>query len=191
MTTNANHYTTNPLWLDFQLVYWPLLPYDSLLLKPVNHWPFISVTTVIDNEDWMNGYLITDKYRELFNNIVSRWRVTPLPTFKFNTTEKFIKINDLEVSLTGRGSLVLIYFELKHYTIRDKRTGCISTNAFSAMATQVKILKCGADQSASPYKSLMLKGPRTLPQSPTKKKDQINAVKAFHQQLTPCWIPGR
>ena len=152
--------------LDFQLVYQPLLPYDSSLSKPVNHWPFISVTTVTDNEDWMNGYLISDKYRESFDNIVSRWHITPLPTF--DNTEKFIKINDLELSL--RGSLVLVYFELKHYAIRDKRTGCISTNTFSATATGVKILEHGADQSASPYKSLMLKGPRTHPQSPTKKK---------------------
>ena len=157
-------------------MYQLLLPYDSLLSKPVDHWPFISVTTVTDNGDWTNGYPISDKYRELFDNIISRWHIMPLSTF--DTTKKFIKINDLEVSL--RGSLVLVYFELKHYAIRDKRTGCISTNTFSATATQVKIIEHGADQSASPYKSLMLTGPRTLPQSPTKEKDQINAVKAFH-----------
>jgi len=42
----------------------------------------------------------------------------------------------------------------------------------------------GADRTPSPYKSLLLKGPKFLPQSPTKKKDQENAVKAFHPGKT-------
>jgi hypothetical protein len=96
----------------------------------------------------------------------------------FDSDDKFIKITDLEVSL--RGSLVLVYFELKHYAIRDKRSNCVSTNTFSATASQVKILELGGDRKASPYKSLLLKGPKTLPQSPSKKKEQASAVRAFH-----------
>jgi hypothetical protein len=76
--------------------------------------------------------------------------------------------------------LVLVYFELKHYAIRDKRTNAIMSNTVSAMATQVKVLERGAERRPSPYKSLMLKGPSFLPQSPSKKKDQTNAVNAFH-----------
>lgn len=129
-----------------------------------------------DDEDWTNGYPISERFRDTFDNIVSRWRVTPLPAF--DTNEKFIRANDLEVSL--RGSLVLVYFELKHYAIRDKRTSGVGTNTFSAIATQVKILERGSGRNPSPYKSLMLKGPKFLPQSPSKKKDQIAAVKAFH-----------
>jgi hypothetical protein len=99
-----------------------------------------------------------------------------LPAFDAN--DNFIKIHDLEVSL--RGSLVLVYFELRHYAIRHKRTNLVNTNTFSATATQVRVLERGAGVNPSPYRSLMLKGPKTLPQSPSKKKDQINAVQAFH-----------
>ena len=133
-------------------------------------------STASDDEDWTNGYPISEKYREAFDNLVSRWRATPLPAF--DSDGKFIKLNDLEVSL--RGSLVLVYFELKHYAIRDKRLNSVSTNTFSATATQVKILEAGGDRKPSPYKTLLLKGPKTLPQSPRKKKEQASAVKAFH-----------
>ena len=135
-------------------------------------------TSVADDEDWTNGYLIPDKFRELFDKIVPRWCMTPLPTY--DSSGKFIKINDLEVYL--RESLVLVHFELRHYAIRDKRTNGIITNTFSATATQVKILQrgLGAGQTHSPYKSLMLKGPKTFPQSPSKRMDQINVVKAYH-----------
>ena len=63
--------------------------------------------------------------------------MTPLPAFDANG--KFIKVSDLENSL--RGSLVLVYFELKHYAIKDKKTNGVAGNTFSAIATQVKILK--------------------------------------------------
>lgn len=128
-----------------------------------------------DEEDWSNSYPISEKYRESFENIVPRWRVAPLPAY--DTNGKFIKFDDLEVSL--RGSLVLVYFEVKHYAIRDRRSNVIGTNTFSATATQVKILERGAVRSAS-YRSLMLKGPKTLPQSPTKRKDQASAAHVFH-----------
>ena len=111
-----------------------------------------------------------------FEDIVTRWRVTPLPAF--DTSGKFIKTRELEVAL--RGSLVLIYFELKHYPIKDKISNGIAGNTFSAITTQVKILECGTERRPSPYKSLMLKGPTILPQTPSKKKDQIGAVNAFH-----------
>jgi hypothetical protein len=132
--------------------------------------------TASDNEDWTNGYPISDKFRESFDNLVPRWRATPLHAF--TSDDKFINITELEVSL--RGSLVLVYFELKHYAIRDKRSNCVSTNTFSATATQVKVLELGRERKASPYKTLLLKGPKTLPQSPSKKKDQASAVRAFH-----------
>ena len=109
-----------------------------------------------------------------------RWHVTPLPTY--DEKRKFIKAQDLEVSL--RGSLILVYFKLRHYAIRDKRMSHINTNIFSAMATQVKVLVHGPGQNPSPYRSLMLKGPRTFPQLPSKKKDQINAIRAFHPAAT-------
>ena len=138
---------------------------------------YISVYyTATDEEDWMNDYPISDKFRDSFNNIVPRWRVAPLPAF--DTNGKFIKISDLEVSL--RGSLVLVYFELKHYAIKDKRTNYVTTNTFSATATQVKILERAAERKSSPYKSLLLKGPKFLPRSPSKKKEQASAVRAFH-----------
>jgi hypothetical protein len=86
--------------------------------------------------------------------------------------------SDQEVSL--RGSLVLVYFELKHYAIRDKKSNIVITNTFSATATQVRILERGSDLKPSPYRSLLLKGPKILPQSPRKKNDQIAAVRAFH-----------
>jgi hypothetical protein len=145
-------------------------------------------STASDNEDWTNGYPISDKFRESFDNIVPRWRATPLPAF--DSDDNFIKITYLEVSL--RGSLVLVYFELKHYAIRDKRSNCVSTNTFSATASQVKILELGGNRKASPYKTLMLKGPKTLPQSPSKKKEQASAVRAFHpgKLFTVCFASG-
>jgi hypothetical protein len=136
----------------------------------------VSCATASDNEDWSNGYPIDLKYKDTFDDIVPKWRVTPLPAFDAN--EKFIKTHELEVSL--RGSLVLVYFELKHYSIKDKRSDSVAGNTFSAFATQVKILQRKADRRPATYKSLMLKGPKFLPQSPSKKKDQINAVNAFH-----------
>lgn len=86
----------------------------------------------------------------------------------FDANGKFIKIHNLENSL--RGSLVLVYFKLKHYSIKDRKSSDVAGNTFSAIATQVKILKCGADRRPSPYKSQMLKGPKSLPQFPSKKK---------------------
>jgi hypothetical protein len=129
-----------------------------------------------DEEDWSNDYPITHRYWDLFHDIVQKWRVTPLPAF--DAKKNFIKIHDLESSL--RGSLVLVYFDLKHYSIKDKRTDGIASNTFSATVTQVTILERGSDQRRSPYKSQLLKGPTFLPQSPPKKSDQVNAVKAFH-----------
>jgi hypothetical protein len=129
-----------------------------------------------DLEDWTNEYPITDKYRHKLEDIVTRWRLTPLSAYDAAGT--FIRIQDLETSL--RGSLVLVYFQLKHYAIKDKKTDKISSNTFSAVATQVKILQRAAERRPSPYKSLMLKGPIVLAQSPSKKKDQIAATVAFH-----------
>ena len=111
----------------------------------------------------------------MFEDIVTKWRFTPLRAY--DETGRFIKTQDLESSLTG--SLVHVYFELKHYAIRSKRTDNIASNTFSAISTQVKILERGSEKPRSPYKSLMLKGPSVLPRSPTKKKDQTNATNTF------------
>ena len=81
--------------------------------------------------------------------------------------------------LWGFVLLNLVDFELRHYPIR-KSNGMISSNTFSATTTQVTILEQASQHFSSPYKSIMLKGPKFLPQSPSKKKDQINAVDAFH-----------
>lgn len=96
----------------------------------------------------------------------------------FDACGKFIKIQELETSL--KGSLVLVYFELRHYSIKDKRSNSTAGNTFSAIATQVKVLERGTERQPSPYKSRMMKGPTVLPQSPSKRKDQMNAVNAFH-----------
>jgi hypothetical protein len=135
-----------------------------------------SYASATDNEDWLNSYPIGQRYSDMFDHIVTKWRVSPLPAF--DVGGKFIKIHNLEDSL--RGSLVLVYFELKHYSIRDKRNDGIAGNTFSAIATQVMVLERGAERRPSPYKSQMLKGPKTLPQSPSKKRDQVSAVNAFH-----------
>ena len=111
----------------------------------------------------------------------------PLPAF--DAGGKFIKVHDLKNLL--RGSLILFYFELKHYSIKDKKTNGVAGNTISAIATQVKILERGPDCQPSPYKSMLLKGLKSLPQAPSKKKDQINAVNAFHPGngvLAPCFF---
>jgi len=129
-----------------------------------------------DPEDWTNDYPIAPKYKDLFDDITPRWRATPLPAY--DTDGKFIDIRNHKVSLSG--SLVLVYFQLRHYVIRNKRTNGVGGNTFSAVATQVKILQHAAERGSSPYKSLLLKGPTLLPQSPSVNKDQTAAVRAFH-----------
>jgi hypothetical protein len=54
----------------------------------------------------------------------------------------------------------------------------------SAIAMQVIVLQCPADRCSSPYKSLMLKWLTLLPQTPSIKKDQVNAVRTFHPGTT-------
>ncbi|KAF8802411.1 hypothetical protein BYT27DRAFT_7261183 [Phlegmacium glaucopus] len=133
----------------------------------------------LDEEDWSNGYLINDKYKTAFKAIIQKWRVTPLPAYDENAN--FIRVRDQENYL--KGSMVLIYFQLRHYAIRDKDTNGITGNTFTASATQIKILQRAPKKKASPYKSQMLKGPTTLPTSPSKYKLQVEAVKAFHPSL--------
>jgi hypothetical protein len=133
-------------------------------------------STATNEEDWTNEYPIAPKYKDLFDDIAPRWRATPLPAF--NTSGTFIKVHEQEFTL--RGSLALVYFQLRHYPIRSKRNNGIAGNTFSATVTQVKILERGAERRSSPYKSQLLKGPISLPQSPSKKKDQTSAVLAFH-----------
>ena len=153
-------------------------PYDR---RFIGSWHLHTLTCVhcipaLDDEDWSTDYPIAFKYRDAYNDIVTRWRVTPLPAF--DASGKFIKTAELEVSLMG--SLVLVYFKLKHYPIRDKKTFGVAGNTFTAIATQVKILERGSARRPSPYKSLLLNGPTILPQSPSKKKDQLAAANAFH-----------
>ncbi|KAF8814988.1 hypothetical protein BYT27DRAFT_7201937 [Phlegmacium glaucopus] len=140
----------------------------------------------MDDEDWTNDYPMTEQYKDAFEDIIPRWRISPLAAY--DTTQKFIKPNDLDLML--RHSLVLVHFKLKHYAIRDKKTNSVGTNTFTALATQVKILEHGADRRPTAYKSRMLKGPTSLPQSPTKKKAEIDAVHAFHPAATNSNVPA-
>jgi hypothetical protein len=119
----------------------------------------------MDEEDWTIGYPISERYRDSFQKIAPSWRVTPLPAFDFD--RNFIKVQELEVSL--RGSLVLVYFELKHYAIR-KRSSAVESNTISATVTQVTILERSAGRVASPYKSMMLKVPNSYRNHPQKKR---------------------
>ena len=116
------------------------------------------------------------------DDIAPRWRATPLPAFHPN--KRFIDIAEQEVSL--RGALVLVHFKLRHYPIRNKRTNGVAGNTFSATATQVKILVRPVENRPSAYKSLLLKGPTTLPtgKSTPKQKDQERAIYTFHPGMT-------
>ena len=102
--------------------------------------------------------------------------MSPLPAF--DASGKFIKTRDLENAL--RGSMVLVYFEMRHYAIKEKKGTSITSNTVSAIATQVSVVESGADRLPSPYKSQLLKGPKFLPQAASKRQDQLNAAKAFH-----------
>ncbi|KAF8816198.1 hypothetical protein BYT27DRAFT_7248506 [Phlegmacium glaucopus] len=143
-------------------------------------WPLFEKRTkqydVTDDEDWTNDYPMTEQYKDAFEQIIPKWRISPLAAY--DTTQKFIKANDLDLML--RHSLVLVHFQLKHYAIRDKKSNSVGTNTFTALATQVKILEHGADRRPTAYKSRMLKGPTSLRQSPAKKKAQTEAVNVFH-----------
>jgi hypothetical protein len=95
------------------------------------------------------------------------YHVTPM--LVYNMDNKFINPDNLMKHLLGVQALV--YFNLKHYAIRHKDTNDIRGNTFLAYATQVKIVG-KAKTLKSPYKSKILKGPITLPQSPAKHKDK-------------------
>ncbi|KAF8800256.1 hypothetical protein BYT27DRAFT_7217171 [Phlegmacium glaucopus] len=147
-------------------------------------WPLFERRASTDEEDWTNGYPMTERYKDAFQDIIPKWRVSPLPAY--DTTQKFIKANNLKTKL--RDSLVLVYFELKHYAIKDKTTNNVDTNTFTALATQVTVLDHGTEHRPTPYKSQLLKGPTSLAQSPTKKKEQKNAVNVFHPGNTPSHV---
>ena len=148
---------------------------------------FNTLPSATDDEDWMNDYPIADKYKDHFDDIAPRWHVTPLPAF--DASGNFIKTCQLKGSL--RGALVLVYFQLRHYPIRNKRTNGITSNTFSVTATLVKILECGPECHPSPYKSLLMKGPMSLSQSPTKRKDQVNTVHTFHRGMACSFLLSR
>ncbi|KAF8797384.1 hypothetical protein BYT27DRAFT_7265765 [Phlegmacium glaucopus] len=114
-------------------------------------------------EDWSNRYPIGDDFKDAFKTIIPKWQVTPLPVF--DATGKFIQVHDLEASLSG--SLVLVYFQLKHYAIKDKKTNDIASNTFTAIASQIKVLEPAAKHKRSPYKS-----PAKRPNSPPPVTDQ-------------------
>ena len=107
------------------------------------------------HEDWSNDYPILLKYKDTFEDIVPKWCVSPLCAY--DTKNHFMKTDELESSL--KGSLVHVYFQLRHYAIKSKRTDGIAGNTFSAILTQVKVLERGSEQCRSPYRSMLLKGP--------------------------------
>lgn len=130
----------------------------------------------ISDEDFSVDYPIDSRYKVDFEDILPKWRATPLAAY--DVAGKLIKVHSLETSLMG--ALVLVYFTLKHYPIREKAGSGVSNNTFTAIATQVKVLEAATERGPSPYKSQMMKGPKYLPQSPSKKRDQARAVAAFH-----------
>ena len=119
----------------------------------------------------------------MLEDIAPKWRVNCDPLPAFDMKGRFIKVHNLESLLTG--SLVLVYFELKHYAIKSKKTDNIAGNTFSAISTQVKVLEPGTERRQSPYKSLMLKGPIVLRVRKIFKKDQTNAAINFNPGFVP------
>ena len=97
---------------------------------------------------------------------------------KYDTKNHFIKTDELESSL--KGSLVHVYFELRHYAIKSKRTDSIAGNTFSAISTQVKVLERGSEQCRSPYKSMLLKGPTIH-----LKKKKISFIQQMPSSFSP------
>ena len=134
-----------------------------------------------DEEDWTNNYAIALKFKDVLEDIAPKWHVNRDPLPAFDMKGRFIKVHNLESLLTG--SLVLVYFELKHYAIKSKKTDNIAGNTFSAISTQVKVLEPGTEHRQSPYKSLMLKGPIVLRK--IFKKDQTNAAINFNPGFVP------
>jgi hypothetical protein len=127
-----------------------------------------------DRDDWSYDYPISDRYKEHWDKILRSWRPSPLVVY--DSKNVFVNPGDLELSL--RGSLVLVYFQMRHYEIQGKDKK-INGNTFTATVIQIKVLEEGKKNRPS-YKAQLLKGPVTLPQSPRKKKDQLAAVNAFH-----------
>lgn len=95
----------------------------------------------------------------------------------YNLDNKFINPDDLMKHMLG--AQVLVYFNLRHYTIGGRNADDIRGNTFSAYATQVQIIR-KAETLKSPYKSKVLRGPFTLPQSPTKFTKQSITATALH-----------
>ena len=150
-----------------------------LISKARLHSPltFVTYPPATDEEDWTNDYPIAPKYKDHLEEIAPRWRATPLPAF--DMSGKLIKIPELEFSL--RGSLVLVYFELRHYPIRNKRTNGISGNTFSATATQVKVLERGAGRRSSLTRASCLKGQLSFPNHPPIKRIRQTPSRPFTQ----------
>ena len=92
--------------------------------------------------------------------------VTQMPAYTME--DKFINPVDLMKELLS--TQVLIYFNLRHYTIQDKdNANKFKGNSFSAYITQVKILQ-KVDSVKPAYKSKLLKGPITSSKSEGKKR---------------------
>jgi hypothetical protein len=115
------------------------------------------------------------KFRDKFDDIIARWRVTPLRAYHPNGD--FINVNEQETYL--RGSLVLVTFKLRHYAIRNSSNDGVKTNTFTATTTEVEILEHAPPQPSN-YRNALLKGPSSLPQPSSKRGDQMRAVQAFH-----------
>jgi hypothetical protein len=128
-----------------------------------------------DDQDLTNHYPMPFRFREKFDDIIPRWRVTPLRAYHSNGD--FIDVSEQETHL--RGSLVLVTFKLRHYAIRNNANDGVRTNTFTATVTEVQILEPAQPQPTD-YKSALLKGPSLLPQPSAKQRDQMRAVQAFH-----------
>jgi hypothetical protein len=121
-------------------------------------WLWLILGAADDAEDWTNNYPMTPKYLNSFHDLRYKWRVNPLSAFTLKGN--LIKPRDLEITL--QGSLVLVYFQLKHFSIKEG-TDKVKGNTFSALATQVIILETPKKLNPTPYKSRMLRGPTLLP----------------------------
>jgi hypothetical protein len=132
--------------------------YRSLKISHPNH-----DYSASDGADCTNGYPILEKFRKEFDDVATKWRVSPLPAFDLNG--KNISIYALEAFL--KESLVLVHFELKH-CLRDDNTpyAHIATrHIFTATPTNITVLAYDAERRPPLYKCPTLKPP-TPPQTP-------------------------
>jgi hypothetical protein len=91
----------------------------------------------LDDNDCTTNYPIAEEYRAALHAIKPKWHVTPLPAF--DTRDE--PICSPKMTATLKESLVLVHFNLKHFSISEKKKKTASRNVFTATPTHIKILK--------------------------------------------------